>query len=444
MSKRSIVCRVAALVLGWAASALAGPRDILVLPVRVEPVSKETPVDLAPLAVQLAHVLREAVQDFGLAPLAPPAGAVNVGEAELVALASDAWVLEPSLSVSGGEVRLRLAVVPHASRMLLVRAEPLQPSELEVKSLGMLRELLSLQRGSPERESAAPDAPLPITNGSPPGRSEGKAVLALHTAALGGYLGFALQRSTGSDDARLTYPLAALGAGIGVGAAMVVADEWNVDVPRAWFLGAGMVWPGVSTLLIVDPEDADRPGGREMLGVVGAIGGVTLATAGLVLGDVTDGGAALTHSGAGLGLLLGGLGEMAIIGDADATPRRGLGWGALSGVLLAGTVATQLDVPSATDVLFIDLSALLGGLAGAALGTPVLVSQEASATRDRIWLSGIIVGTVTGATLSFWAADAETKHARPAQLEPVSEGLRLWPQLGWLGNPLGLGLTGQW
>jgi hypothetical protein len=443
MSKCSIACRAAALVLGWAASALAGPRDILLLPVRVEPVSKETPVDLAPLAVQLELVLREAVQDFGLAPLAPSDAPAHTDETKLAELASDAWVLEPSLGLSGGEVRLRLAVVPHASRLLLVRAEKLEPSELEVKSLGMLRELLSFSRDAPERESPAPEPALPAANGAASGRSKGKAVLALHTAALGGYLGFALQRATGSDDARLTYPLAALGAGIGVGAAMVVADEWNVDVPQAWFLGAGMLWPGVSTLLIVDPEDADRPGGREMLGVVGALGGVTLATAGLVLGDITDGGAALTHSGAGLGLLLGGLGEMAIIGDADASPRRGLGWGALSGVLLAGTVATQLDVPSATDVLFIDLSALLGGLAGAALGTPVLVSQEASPTRDRIWLSGIIVGTITGATLSFWAADTEKKQTR-TESDPTGAGLRLLPQLGWMGRPLGLGLTGEW
>lgn len=443
MSKRSIACRAAALVLGWAAFAPAGPHEILVLPVRIEPVSKETPVDLAPLAVQLEQVLREAVRDFGLEPLAPAEGAADADETKLAELARDAWVLEPSLRLSGGEVRLRLAVVPHASRLLLVRAERLAPSELEVKSLGMLRELLTLQRGAPERESPSPDAPLPTTNGAVPAHSEGKAVLALHTAALGGYLGFALQRATGSDDARLTYPLAALGAGIGVGAAMVVADEWNVDVPQAWFLGAGMLWPGVSTLLIVDPEDADRPGGREMLGVVGAIGGVTLATAGLVLGDVTDGGAALTHSGAGLGLLLGGLGEMAIKGDADASPRRGLGWGALSGVLLAATVATQLDVPSATDVLFVDLSALLGGLAGAALGTPVLVSQEASPTRDRIWLSGIIAGTITGATLSYWTVDAEKKQTR-VESEPTSEGLSLQPQLGWMGHPVGLGVTGQW
>ncbi len=439
MSKRSIACRAAAVVLGWAASALGGPGDIVLLPVRIEPVPDAAPVDLSPLARELEGVLREAVQDFGLSPLAPPAGAEGMDEVRLPELASDAWVLEPRLGLSGGELRLRLTVVPHASRLLLVRSEALGASELEVKSLGMLRELLDPSRREPERAGLAPEELLPAS-GPPAPHAEGKAVLALHTAALGGYLGFALQRASGKDDARLTYPLAALGAGVGVGAATIVADEWNVDVPRAWFLGAGMVWPAASVLFIIDPEDTRTPGRREMLGLLGAVGGVTLATAGLVLGDVDAGGAALTHSGAGFGLLLGGLGELAIVGDADASPRRGLGWGALTGALVAGAVATQFDVPSATDVLFIDLSALLGGLAGAALGTPVLVSQEASPTRDRIWLSGIIVGAVTGATLSYWVAESG-EAAPPA---PAPGGLRVMPQLGWMGNPLGLGLTGQW
>jgi hypothetical protein len=201
-----------------------------------------------------------------------------------------------------------------------------------------------------------------------------------------------------------------------------------------------MVWPAASTLLIV--EESETPGQREMLGLLASVGGVTLATAGLVIGDVTEGGAALTQSGAGFGLLLGGLTEAMIKGDADASPRRGLGWGALSGLLVAGAVATQFDVPSATDVLFIDLSALLGGLAGAALGTPVLVSQTESPTRDRIWLSGIIAGAITGATLSYWAAESEPAASAP-HAQP-DRGLTLQPQLGWMGKPFGLGLTGRW
>src|SRR5262249_33968187 len=156
-------------------------------------------------------------------------------------------------------------------------------------------------------------------------------------------------------------------------------------------------------------------------------------------------GAALTHSGAVLGLLLGGLGEMTIRGDAELTPRRGMGIGALSGVLVAGAVATQLDVPSSTDVLAIDLSALLGGLTGAALGTPVLLSQDESPTRDRIWLSGIMLGTLAGAGLSYWITQSDDDAPR-ALPEPAAAagGVRWMPQIGWLGRPLGFGVSGSW
>jgi hypothetical protein len=182
------------------------------------------------------------------------------------------------------------------------------------------------------------------------------------------------------------------------------------------------------------------------------VGGLTLATAGLALGDVTEGGAALTHSGAVMGLLLGGLGEMTIRGDAELTPRRGMGIGALSGVLVAGAVATQFDVPSSTDVLAIDLSALLGGLTGAALGTPVLVSQDESSTRDRIWLSGIMLGTIAGAGLSYWITQSDDDAQPSAATGPSvatepgasTSGVTFMPQLGWMGRPLGFGLSGSW
>lgn len=431
--------------------AAAGPRDIRVLPVAVQPSAAAAPVDLGPMRVGLAQVLSEAVKDFGLQPLPPlpdeqlpdrqrPAS----GDADLAELEHDSWVLEPELGLSGSELSLRLTVVPPGSRVLLVRMERVTPSELEVKSLSMLRELLQAPASGAAAECLPPEgagAPVEVSRRAAPPASEGRAVLALHTAALGGYVGYSLQRASGSNDARLTYPLAALGAGIGVGAAMIVSDEWDIDVGRAWFLGAGMLWPTVSTLLILDTDDGDTPGSRQMLGLAGAIGGVTLATAGLVLGDVTEGGAALTHSGAGLGLLVGGLVEMTIEGDAEATPRRGVGWGALTGVLLAGAAATQIEAPSATDMLFVDLSALLGGLAGAAVGTPVLVSQDPSPLRDRIWLSGILAGTLGGAGLSYWLAQT---NSAPRDSRSAAPGLTLAPQLGWMGRPLGLGLSGQW
>jgi hypothetical protein len=278
-----------------------------------------------------------------------------------------------------------------------------------------------------------PEVPLPAARR----RSTGRAVLALHTAALGGYLGYSLQRASGSDDARLTYPLAALGAGIGLGSAVIVTDEWDINLARAWYLGAAMLWPPIGISLATRREGPDR----HLLGVVGAVGGLTLATAGLVLGKVDDGGAAFTHSGAVLGLVLGGLGEMAVDGDAQAKPTRGIGYGILAGVTLAGALATQIDTPAPTEMLSIELSALLGGLGGAALGTPLLVSTERSEQRDRIWLSGVMAGTVIGAGVGYWLlGDGEHEDAA----DDGGSRARARVGLGSLAAPLGVNLSGEW
>lgn len=418
--------------------------DVWVLPTEVRQVETGTPVDLQPLAHRLDAVLEEAVRDFGLTPLLGPPPIAQRDEQSLALLARQASVLAPQLGLRGSDIELRLVMVPRSSSVLLVRAQDVAPADVEVRSLGMLRELLE-----PSLERARSDCPTPAEALSseslePSVRSEGRVVLTLHAAALGAYLGFSLQRASGSDDARLTYPLAALGAAIGVGSAVIVADEWDIDIARAWFLSAAMVWPAVGTLLLVDPDGPSSPGRRYLLGLLGSVGGLTLATAGLVLGDVTEGGAALTHSGAAFGLLMGGLTEMTIQGDAQITPRTGMGVGTLSGVLVAGALATQFEGPSATDMLAIDLSALLGGLTGAALGTPVLVSQDASPTRDRIWLSGIMLGTLAGAGISYWILhdDADTR-TRDAALDSGSS-FSVAPQLGWAGSPLGLGIMGTW
>jgi hypothetical protein len=440
----SFVAPVISILALEALASAADDRDVWVLPTRSRAASG-TPVDLGPLARRLDVVLQEAVRDFGMTPRLGEPSAAARDEASLTELAREASVLSPEIGVDGAGLELRLTMVARASRVLLVRVQRIEPNDVEVKSLGMLRELLepSFER---VRDDCPPSLGVPGAETHTAVYSEGRVVLALHAAALGGYLGFALQRASGSSDARLTYPLAALGAAVGVGAAVIVADEWDIDVARAWFLGASIVWPGVGTQLLVDADGPESPGRRYLLGVLGSVGGLTLATAGLALGDVTEGGAALTHSGAVMGLLLGGLGEMTIRGNAELTPRRGMGIGALSGVLVAGAVATQFDVPSSTDVLAIDLSALLGGLTGAALGTPVLVSQDESPTRDRIWLSGIMLGTVAGAGLGYWITQSDDDGKPPAATEPGAgtSGVMLMPQVGWMGRPLGFGLSGSW
>jgi len=267
----------------------------------------------------------------------------------------------------------------------------------------------------------------------------GRAVLALHSAALGGYIGYSLQRASGSDDARLTYPLVALGAGIGLGSAMIVADEWDMTLGRAWFLSAAMLWPTVGVSLVDHTEGPEK----YLAGVMGAVGGLTLATVGLTLGDVDEGGAAFTHSGAALGLVLGGLAEMVAVGDTDINPKTGMGWGILTGVTLAGALATQVKTPSPTELLYIDLSAVLGGLAGAAIGTPLLVSQERSPERDRIWLTGVMLGTVAGAGIGYWLTSSDSSASPPAG-SAADDALRVRVEVGGAGIPLGFGVSGQW
>ncbi len=436
--------------LGWAAPAPAQPRDVRLLPTYFPPPGEDMPVDLAPVARRLDTVLSDALLDFGLRPVdgSQPASEPRAEEL-LVSLARESWVVAPELTLAGSQLRVRLSLVPRGAEVLLVRVQTVEPAQLEVRSLRLLRELLEPRAGLAGDAEGLPlegvaqgheAAELP-----PPAqrrRSTGRAVLALHTAALGGYLGYSLQRASGSDDARLTYPLAALGAGIGLGSAVIVSDEWDINLARAWFLGAAMLWPPIGISLATTREGPDR----HLLGVVGAVGGLTLATAGLVLGNVDEGGAAFTHSGAVLGLVLGGLGEMAVDGDAQAKPTRGIGYGILAGVTVAGALATQLRTPAPTDMLSIDLSALLGGLAGAAIGTPLLVSQDRSDRRDRIWLSGVMLGTVVGAGVGYWLlGDGDAGAA--AEGEPgaaAKEGARARVGLGSAAAPLGIHVMGEW
>jgi hypothetical protein len=402
------------------------------------PAGSTTVGELEPIARELDVLLGEAVRDFGLEPM-PGGPGLDRTEEGLVKLAQDAWVVSASLRPEGERIALRLVVVPHHSQVMQVRVQALAEEEIEVRTLAMLREVLAPIVTLPTEPRVADCAKAP----SPPEahvRSEGRAVLALHAAALGAFLGFSLQRAAGSDDARVTYPLAALGAGVGLGMSMVVAEEWDITVGRAWYLSAGMFWPGAAGVLLASSYDVQPESNQLLYGVLAATGGVTLATAALSVGEVNGDGAVLTHSGAALGMLLGGLIDMTIKGNADFKPERGMGIGALVGVLTTGAVASQVQVPEASDLLFIDLSALLGGLAGAALGTPLLV-QERSATRDRLWLSTVITGTLVGTGLGFWATDA-TFGPRPATQEAE---LQVRPTLGAVGEGgFGIGLEGAW
>jgi hypothetical protein len=214
--------------------------------------------------------------------------------------------------------------------------------------------------------------------------------------------------------------LVALGTGIGLGASMLVADEWNVTVGDAWFLSAGLWWPTSTGLLLATHYDVPTED-RYVYGVVAGAGGVALAVAARSLTQVNDGDAALAHSGGVFGLGLGGLAQLFVEGRTEKTPLAGMGYGAAVGTLGAGVLATQLNL-KASRVLLVDLGATLGALTGAAAASPLLLVDEAeSKSRTRAWLGSIFAGTLLGAGVGWWS----TRH-----VQTPSGGLNALPYAG--------------
>jgi len=437
-----ISCRLAALaLLTLATNALAGQDDVRLLPTLVpEPAPPGAPVTLArpptgderPLARWARHldgILIEAVQDLGLKldVSERPSEQGQPRDDELVERAAESWVISPRLSVEDGKLRFRIVAVAPGSRVLLMRTQELEAREVEVRAMVMLRDVVQAGRREPSERAQPTKPPVPDEQAVVyHARSRGRAVLALNAAALGGYIGFTIQRaSTASNedpDPRLTYPLIALGAGIGLGGSMIVADEWDVGLGDAWYLSAGAWWPGAAGFLLAHGYHAPE-NQRHSYAVAGAAGGVTLATVALTFGGMGEGGALLAHSGGAFGMLLGGVTELAIDPDTDETPTLGMGYGTGIGVLAAGALATQVHA-SPSRILLIDLGASLGALTGAAAASPLLlVGDEPTEGRDRAWLASIAAGTLIGGAIGWWAT-------RPSSSASMSQP---WAVLPWAG-----------
>ncbi|WP_437671804.1 hypothetical protein [Sorangium sp. So ce131] len=379
-------------------------RRAVVLPTAVAPDAAER---AAPLASALDALLADTAQDLGLSvDLAGRAAArVRVEEAELAsrARAGDRLIIAPSLELRGDDVELRLALAPGGASSLRVRVERVARGELAVRAAVMLRDLVAeLDGGAGGRPRGGEDAPCAERcrgRLATPARSAGKATLVANATLYGGLVGYAIQRSSGSDDPRLLYPLLAVGAGIGLGGAIIIAEEWDVGVADAWFLASGTWWPTMAGHLIYSGRFADYahdPGQeRWAAGLIGGAAGVSLAALGLTLGGMSEGGALMAHSGGGLGLVLGGLCEWAAEGDVMETPRAGMGYGAALGWLAAAAAATQLDV-TASQVLAIDVGALLGGLGAAALASPLVFGSPTQA-QQRAWVGASAAGLLLGA-----------------------------------------------
>jgi hypothetical protein len=452
---RSLILRaaLATAILGLPSVALAGPNDAILLPTAVPDKSElalhpESTEQLTKLARQLDAILSEAVQDLGLTLTVSDRSRDAIPTDDtLVERATESWIVSPRVSMEGSGVRLRIVAVAPGQNVLRERTLRFDPQELEVRANVMMRDVV--RSVGPQTDERAPHpAPEPVLDSEAP-RSQGRAVLALNAAVVGGYVGFSLQHASGSDDARLTYPLVALGTGIGLGASMLIADEWDITLGDAWFLSAGAWWPIASGVLVAKSyhvQDEDR----YVYGLVAASAGVSLAAAALSLKPMSEGGAVLTHSGGAAGVLIGGLSELAYYGKTKISPstsQRGVGFGAGIGVIAAGALATQVHVTSSR-MLLIDLSASLGALTGAAAASPLLLVRETESTaRNRLWLASIAAGTVIGGGIGWIstrgsgkeeALDPNRVHTTPyLGMEPAD------PTRGTRGF-MSLGLQGLW
>jgi hypothetical protein len=397
--------------------------------------SKERPLPDASklvLANRIDALVADAIEDGGL-ELALPSTQSEVdaatqpckGELEILALAKQAWVFSPQLITKDDGFVLRLLAASPNSHVLRVATQQVTEQDINVRTIVMVSELLS---ATPH--AAAPDS---TTTAAPPANttmlptqtphSTGRAILAFSSAALGGAVGYSLQRAGGSDDPRLTYPLIALGTGIGLGASMIVSDEWDVSIGEAWYLNAGMLWPAASGLLLARAYQVSPSTDRYVYGLGGAFTGIALATFATSMTDLKEGSAAVAHSGGAVGTFLGGLVDMTISGDTDHLPWHGMGFGSGLGVVAGGALATQLHL-SSSRVLFIDMAAGFGALTGAAAASPVLFGDGDIVTvrRQRLWLGAIGIGTLAGGTLGWYLTRNWTEQ------EHMGTGLAsLWP-----------------
>jgi hypothetical protein len=421
--------------------AAAGVEHGQLLPPGSEAGRLRAPRGVGRVAHQVDNAVAEALQDLGMS-LEVSSRAVQkpypVRDAELVHLAHNAWVVAPV--VVGGDTEtftLRLAVVPSGSEIVFSLTRAMVHAELEVKVALMVRDLLRAAKWEEARLQEAPQAAALSSSGLHSRRSEGRAILALHAALLGGYTGFALQRASGSGDARLVYPLAALGAGVGLGAAIVIADEWDVSNAEAWYLSAGAIWPNVASVFLAEAYGSSL-GDRHMWGLLGSSLGLSLGGFAVASGAVREGDAALAHSGAVVGLSLGGMTEFVIEGRTGFRPSRGLGFGAIAGLFAGGALGLFAEAEPER-VLMVDVGIALGALGGAAALSPLLlVEPEASPRRTRLWISGVGLGMAAGGAVAWWATSPGAKAATGG----ASVGPYAAPLLdaeGWSA-----GLAGRW
>jgi hypothetical protein len=388
-------------------------------------------------AQELDATLRDAVQDLGftlyVADPGPAQGRTR--DEDLIERAAGApsgspraegepgtWVISPRVESAGGSTFLvRVVAVAPRGRELRVRVETVPADSVGVRGLVMLRDLMTTEAAAAAAlEQEKREAGRGTAQGMmSPLRSQGRAVLAVNGGLFGVFTAFSLENAaSGTSDPRVLYPLLAVGTGIGVGAALLVADEWDVTTGDAWYLSAGAGWAATSGFLLAAGAGVQPLTDRYSWGVGGGFIGLGLATVALTRTSMDDGDATLTHSGGALGLLLGGTVDWIARGTTTVTPYTGMGYGSAIGLIGAGFLATQVTV-SPSRVLLIDLGVGGGALVGAAAASP-LIFQQGSFFQDpnqgqpgkRAWLSATLGGSIVGGGLAWWLTRNVDKQGR--------------------------------
>jgi hypothetical protein len=326
-----------------------------------------------------------------------------------------------------------------------VRVERVPGPEVSVRGLILLRDLLAmptaaqLEPGPRPQESAAFGVMSPL-------RSQGRAALAANAALFGAFTAYSIQRASGSADPRLLYPLLTLGTGIGLGGALLVAEEWDISTGAAWLLASGAWWGTGAGVLIANGRHVQPLADRYAWGVGGGLLGLSLATFALSRKPFDEGDAVLVHSGAAMGLGLGALADLYYAGDFEnRTPYTGAGYGAGIGLVGAGALATFVRA-SPSRVLLVDLGAGLGAASGAALASP-LIFEDVTADKTRGFLAATAGGTLLGGGVAWWLTRERASHKTsfgPPRVVPMGGVIGASPTRDGSTPAYGAGVRGVW
>lgn len=414
-------------------------------------------------AQELDATLRDAIQDLGfvlhVADQGPALGRTRdidlVARAAQEGVAGEAgtWVISPRLEVAGADTFVvRIVAVPPKGNVLRVRVERTKGSDVAVRGLVMMRDLLSpvaaaqAAAGASQRDRVDDMAGYGVVA---PVRSAGRAILATSGTLFGGFLAYSLQRASGNEDPRVLYPLLALGAGVGLGGSLLAAEEWDIGTGDAWFLAGGTWWAATAGIFIASGREVKPLSDRYNYGVGAGLLGLGLSTFALTRSRMDEGDAVLTHSGATLGLGFGALAEMFTEGSVTANPGTGAGYGTAIGLVGGGALATLVQVPPSR-VLLVDVGVGLGALAGAAGASP-LVFEDVSKNKARGFVTatagGALVGGLTALYFTRGSTKQETRVGARSRVPATPKMFEVEPLVGGVpgayGASMGAGVLGR-